>query len=247
LGIPIGLVLSILYWFDLGQELRAKPLANRALRIAGLLMGVPQALFGLLCLVAGLAIVGWVLYNSFWQRDPHYTGGFLTLGIGPVLALFGSGLLFDSFRLPRLRVDKRPIDREIENEILGLLVYSDEYQAWLTGNQSGGLKFGFCISGSQDHAAPTQRPDPALIQEAEAIALVQDDFIAKVMAHVHEESGKEVMKPWKNEIVQLRIDAVGLLWPDWPKDIEILFTGNNGNRVWGCGYRNGEPGGMFFR
>jgi hypothetical protein len=100
LGIPIGLLLSILYWLDLGRELRANPPANRTLRILGFLMGVPQALFGLLCLVAGVSIIGWVLYNSFWHRDPHYTGGFLTFGIGPLLSLFGIGWLVDAFRRP---------------------------------------------------------------------------------------------------------------------------------------------------
>lgn len=98
LGIPVGLVLSILYWFDLAQELRDTPNPSRRVRLASILMGVPQALFGLLCVCIGLAIVGWVVYNTFVQRQPEYTGGFLTLGIGPALVLFGLGWLAAAFK-----------------------------------------------------------------------------------------------------------------------------------------------------
>jgi hypothetical protein len=105
-GIPIGLVLSILYWFDYGRELRARPPKSRALRIVGFLMGVPQALFGLLCMAAGIAIIVWVLYNSLWRHDSAYTGGFLTFGIGPLAALFGFGFLADAFRVPPKRLDE---------------------------------------------------------------------------------------------------------------------------------------------
>jgi hypothetical protein len=97
-GIPLGLVLSILYWFDLGRELRAASPKSKALNVIGLLMGIPQALFGLLCALAGVSIVFWVLYNSFWHRDPNYTGSFMTMGIGPLMLLFGVGLVADAFK-----------------------------------------------------------------------------------------------------------------------------------------------------
>ena len=98
LGIPIGLALSVLYWFDLAGELRNAPSSSRTMRIISVLMGVPQALFGLLCACIGSAIVIWVLYNTFVERQPQYTGGFLTLGIGPVLVIFGLGWLSTAFR-----------------------------------------------------------------------------------------------------------------------------------------------------
>jgi hypothetical protein len=97
-GFVVALPLVILLWFDLGRELRTSPSSGRVGRIAGLLMGVPQALFGLVCATAGIAIVCWVLYNSFWKQDPNYTGGFLTFGVGPLLVLFGVGLALDAFR-----------------------------------------------------------------------------------------------------------------------------------------------------
>lgn len=97
-GVTIGFILSILYWFDLARELRNAPSTSRALRIIGLLMGVPQASFGLLCAAIGLAIVIWVPYNSFVERQPEYTGGFMSLGIGPVLILFGAGWVVSAFR-----------------------------------------------------------------------------------------------------------------------------------------------------
>lgn len=104
-GIPVGLILSILYWFDLAGELHSIASPSRSLRIIGLLMGVPQALFGLLCSGIGLAIVGWVFYNTFVERQPQYTGGFLTLGIGPALILFGVGWVASAFRCQPVRAD----------------------------------------------------------------------------------------------------------------------------------------------
>lgn len=97
LGIPVGLLVSILYWFDLGRELRQAPFKNRCQRRLGVMMGVPQALFGILSMFCGLAIILWVLYNTFWYRDPAYSGGFLTFGGGPLLTAFGAGLLMDAF------------------------------------------------------------------------------------------------------------------------------------------------------
>ena len=96
-GFVLALPLIILYWFDLGRELRASQSSSRWHRAAGLIMGLPQALFGIACAAIGIAIICWVLYNSFFERDPNYTGSFLTLGIGPVLTLFGIGLAVDAF------------------------------------------------------------------------------------------------------------------------------------------------------
>lgn len=94
----LSLPLAVLYWIDLGREIRNTQKPSPLGRVLGVLMGVPQALFGLLCIAAGSVIVGWVLYNTFVERQPEYTGGFLTLGIGPVLVLFGLGWLLGAFR-----------------------------------------------------------------------------------------------------------------------------------------------------
>ena len=100
-GVVVGLILVPLYWFDLGRVLRSASTSHPGLRSLGLIMGIPQALFGLLAVVIGLSIIGWVLYNSFWDPSTHYSGGFLTLGIGPVLVLVGSHFVIDAFRKSR--------------------------------------------------------------------------------------------------------------------------------------------------
>jgi hypothetical protein len=72
-------------------------------RFFGLVMGIPQALLGLTCVAFGLAMIAWVLYNSFIERQPEYSGGFLTFGIGPLSLMLGVGWLLDAFRVSKIR------------------------------------------------------------------------------------------------------------------------------------------------
>lgn len=96
-GVVVALPLSILYWLDLVQEIRSRDSNSTSLHILGVLMGIPQALFGLLCVLAGLSIIVWVLYNTFVERQPEYSGSLLSFGLGPVLCLFGMSWLVSAF------------------------------------------------------------------------------------------------------------------------------------------------------
>jgi hypothetical protein len=63
-------------------------------RIFNALFRVPLALFGLLCIVAGGSIIGWVLYNVLIERQKEYTGpglvfGLGSFGVGTPLVLYG--------------------------------------------------------------------------------------------------------------------------------------------------------------
>lgn len=148
----------------------------------------------------------------------------------------------------RLLGDRRPIVRQIENEILGPLIYSDDDKAWLTEETSKELKFGFYIAGSEDIASASQMPDPALIKQAESVARSQDQFIAEVMAYVNEECRtKRLHKGWEGEIGQLQIETLCFFWPKRPRDGQISFSGGNNYRLWRCGYLDGKPcGGLSF-
>lgn len=95
-----AMILSILYWLDVGSMLRAVENPRPAVRMLGILMGVPQALFGLGCFLAGAVIVLWVLYNVFVERQPGFPSLVLGLGVGPSLITFGLGWVFYAFRRP---------------------------------------------------------------------------------------------------------------------------------------------------
>lgn len=63
-------------------------------RIFNALFRVPLALFGLVCIVAGGSIIGWVLYNALVERRKEYTGphlvfGLGSFGVGTPLVLYG--------------------------------------------------------------------------------------------------------------------------------------------------------------
>ena len=94
----VGLIFAIVLWFDVGAQLREADPGRRGLRALGVLMGVPQALFGLVCVVVGLAIVAWVIYNTFIERRPTYSGGLLTFGMGPAMVVFGALWIASAFR-----------------------------------------------------------------------------------------------------------------------------------------------------
>lgn len=93
-----AMILAIMYWLDVGSELRSLDHPSRAQRIAGIVMGVPQALLGLTCFVWGAGIVLWVLYNVFVERQPGFPSLVLGLGVGPGLIAFGLGWLIHAFR-----------------------------------------------------------------------------------------------------------------------------------------------------
>jgi hypothetical protein len=63
-------------------------------RIFNALFRVPLALFAFVCLIAGAAIIGWVLYNVFVERQKEYSGprlvfGWGSFGVGVPLVLYG--------------------------------------------------------------------------------------------------------------------------------------------------------------
>lgn len=89
LFIFVGLPFLILAWIDLGSTLRSLDNPSPPQRVLGILFGAPQAVFGITSVFIGLSIVGWVLYNSLIETQPQYSGGFLTLGVGPALVIFG--------------------------------------------------------------------------------------------------------------------------------------------------------------
>jgi len=92
-----GLVAIVLYWLDLAHEARSA--RNLGIpRFILIFLGIPQALLGLVCLSFGIAMVLWVLYNSLIERQPEYSGGFFTFGIGPICIVFGGGWLWSAFR-----------------------------------------------------------------------------------------------------------------------------------------------------
>lgn len=64
LFIFVALPFLILSWIDLAAELRRIEHPSRVQQLAGVLFGIPQALFGLLALLCGGAIIAWVLYKE---------------------------------------------------------------------------------------------------------------------------------------------------------------------------------------
>ena len=89
LFIFVGIPIFILTWIDLGNSLRGLENPSLFVRVLIIILGVPQAMFGLVALVIGASVIMWVLYNTLIETLPQYKGGILVFGVAPALLLFG--------------------------------------------------------------------------------------------------------------------------------------------------------------
>jgi hypothetical protein len=85
--IPVGILRMIEFY-------RTNDGSTKFSQIFNALFRVPLAFFGLVCLVAGVAIIGWVLYNVLIERQKEYSGprlvfGLGSFGVGVPLVLYG--------------------------------------------------------------------------------------------------------------------------------------------------------------
>ena len=97
--------------FDLGKALRNLENPTPGTKILGFLFGLPQAMFGLISVLFGLAIIGWVLYNLLIERQEEFTGGFFTFGMGPAMVAFGIIWLRRAFKR-----DTKPVAKPNQNQ-----------------------------------------------------------------------------------------------------------------------------------
>jgi len=110
----VALPVLVLTWVDLGRVLRNAP--SRTLFVLGVIVGLPQALLGLVAFGIGAAIVVWVLYNTFVEREPQYSGRFLTFGIGPALMLAGVYWVRQAFKQDRVRIERLSGSGDFDHE-----------------------------------------------------------------------------------------------------------------------------------
>ncbi len=140
--------------------------------------------------------------------------------------------------LKKLFAPKPKIDREpYVHSALGVLVYSEEEEAWLSDPAHKALGFRFHIAGDE-------KPDERLFQHAESVAGNPESF--RKMVEVFLESEASRMKPRAAVIRELKIDMLCLFWPERPNDGMVYFSGGDGYAVWRCDYKNGKPIGLGY-
>ena len=103
-----ALACAFLWLLELRDALSQDAAADWPKRALRTLIALPQALFGLFTLCCGLAIIAWVLYNTFVERQPEYSGGFLTFGMSTGMTVYGYRWLRSAFGRPVSHVGRLP-------------------------------------------------------------------------------------------------------------------------------------------
>lgn len=139
-----------------------------------------------------------------------------------------------------LQSDPPPIAPQIEDPILGVLVWSADDEAWLSTAKEGDGEFRFQIAG-------TPEPDRALLAHAADIARRRAAFTAEVLAFVRSEIERvRGLRSYREELLGLRIERVCLFWPKRPADAMITFEGGWDYRLWRCDYLARQPRGLCY-
>jgi hypothetical protein len=139
--------------------------------------------------------------------------------------------------------DPRPVVRSVNHAVIGTLTYSGDDAAWLTDPKTSTYGFGFYISGDLDADHPEIGPAAALVEHAAEIASRPDVFTERVRAFVESQLKTEKsLTADRNEIENLRVYRVLLMWPERPDDGEIeLRESFDSERMWHCAYIGRQP------
>jgi len=57
-----------------------------------------QLAFGFLSVVIGFGMVVWVLYKTYLNQEPYYSGAFLIFGLGPLCIGYGGRQIYLAFQ-----------------------------------------------------------------------------------------------------------------------------------------------------
>ena len=139
-----------------------------------------------------------------------------------------------------LKGNPPPIADHVYDSRIGTLTWSADDEAWLSDPSHCNLGFRFQISG-------TPEPDKQLIAHAGDIISARDSFVETISRFLEEE-GKRVrtLRPYREEMKNLRVETICLFWPDRPNDGMIFFGGGKDFRSWRCDYIGRQPTGLGF-
>lgn len=138
--------------------------------------------------------------------------------------------------------DRRPVRGVVPNEVPGRLVYSQESDGWETEPKQG-LPFQFFIAGDRSRCMAEIAPDSRLIEHAEEIAKDPEAFLREVRDFlIGEIDAQPRFGKWAQEVSDLKVATVCLMWPERPDDGMIQFTGPADHlRLWRCDYIGRKP------
>jgi hypothetical protein len=110
--ILIWLPLMILGVFDRIDKIEWGKNRSTLSAMTRILLATPKALLGLVSILFGVAMIVWVFYNVFVERQPSYTGpdsvySLSPFGIGPTLIFVGWYWLASAFKKNEKNVDEK--------------------------------------------------------------------------------------------------------------------------------------------
>jgi hypothetical protein len=169
-------------------------------------------------------------------------------------SLWGAAFFLLVFGIPALRflmtgrsdsvVDEIAVDRAITRQRtpvvwsgprptfhdgeLGAIDWDDDEQGWVVPARRSTAAFRILVAGRQ-------RPDERLMAHARELAANPLPLLEQVPAFLAASAREAPIAA--HEIRGLRVESVGLLWPDAPDDGMVEFEGpNTEERLWRCEY-----------
>lgn len=130
--------------------------------------------------------------------------------------------------------------RAVQDPVLGELHLSEDGSWWEGRAMLGDRPILLMIGGEG-------QPDSALLEHARRITADLAGFDERVARFLARELEQERhLRPYAEEIRQLRIDELGFLWPERPNAVMVCFAGPDPYRLWRCEYADGSFYGFAF-
>jgi hypothetical protein len=120
---------------------------------------------------------------------------------------------------------------EATHRTLGTLSYDRDSASWGKRIKVIDQDLRLSVGGESE-------PDPTLLEQAAILEARLPVLIGNLATFLERDAARA--PEFESEIRSLKVDDVAVWWPKEPEAVMIWFKGPSQERIWHCGYTNGE-------